>query len=283
MEPGWSMSHERSIRGHDSRRLGVALAVSIAIHAGVLGIARVAGRFPAVRSASTLPFQAGSVLEISGAPLEESRDAPQTASASPAIAPPLEIPRANPPKERERDSAALKSASTPDPVEVIKPPDLAHIEPAAPELAVAPNTTDAVSVPNSASLAPVKTANDSEVVADVPAERRMGGGHAGPIAPSIATAANPGVSRSEPVYAHNPRPRYPAAARRLGLQGTVLLQVWIDESGAVTALRVRQSSGHDVLDQAASREVRRWHFIPAKEGSGAVASEADIPIRFMLD
>lgn len=49
---------------------------------------------------------------------------------------------------------------------------------------------------------------------------------------------------------------YPAAARRLGLHGEVLLMVAINADGSLHDVQVRQSSGSKILDEAALRIVR---------------------------
>jgi protein TonB len=50
--------------------------------------------------------------------------------------------------------------------------------------------------------------------------------------------------------------RYPPLARANGWKGTVLLELLLDESGALEALAVRRSSGYAVLDKAAASLVR---------------------------
>ncbi|MDR1310809.1 MAG: energy transducer TonB [Burkholderiaceae bacterium] len=68
------------------------------------------------------------------------------------------------------------------------------------------------------------------------------------------------------VGANTPKPAYPSASRRLSEEGTVTLSVYIRESGHVGEIRLKQSSGHHRLDQAAMRTVRAWRYIPAKKG-----------------
>jgi protein TonB len=50
--------------------------------------------------------------------------------------------------------------------------------------------------------------------------------------------------------------RYPSLARANGWKGTVLLELLLDERGALEALAVRRSSGYAVLDKAAASLVR---------------------------
>lgn len=71
-------------------------------------------------------------------------------------------------------------------------------------------------------------------------------------------------------------PVYPLTARRRGQQGRVLLRVLLSTSGTVEKIFVEESSGFDVLDEAALRAVGRWLFSP--KAPPAVL----VPIRFRL-
>lgn len=84
-------------------------------------------------------------------------------------------------------------------------------------------------------------------------------------------------------YLSNPRPPYPLAARRLGVEGRVVLRAEILENGTCNRIAVSQSSGHSVLDNAALQAVKQWRFMPARRGGEAVAAWVEIPITFRLD
>jgi protein TonB len=81
-------------------------------------------------------------------------------------------------------------------------------------------------------------------------------------------------------YAQCPAPVYPDKARRAALTGTVLLSVEIDESGRPLSVAVRNSSGHELLDQTAMRAVRKWRFEPARSRGKNIGARLEIPIRF---
>ena len=76
--------------------------------------------------------------------------------------------------------------------------------------------------------------------------------------------------KSEPVkvepkldLSHSHEPEYPPISRRLGEEGTVLLQVLIDPEGRAVDVRVARSSGFARLDTAAVEGVREaYHFTP---------------------
>jgi protein TonB len=62
----------------------------------------------------------------------------------------------------------------------------------------------------------------------------------------------------------------------------VLLRALVDDQGAVARVEVESSSGHDILDQAALKTVRRWKFDPAHDGEKNVSHEVFLPVRFEL-
>jgi protein TonB len=90
------------------------------------------------------------------------------------------------------------------------------------------------------------------------------------------------VREARPMYRENPKPEYPRLARRRAYQGTVVLEVLVDQEGRVVDLRVFASSGHQVLDRAAMKSVKTWLFEPGMRGDERVAMWVRIPIRFQL-
>lgn len=80
----------------------------------------------------------------------------------------------------------------------------------------------------------------------------------------------------------NPRPKYPSSARRRGLEGTVVLKVLVNTRGRVGECRVHKSSGHRILDERATKTVRKWTFQPGRKGARPSAMWVKIPIRFQL-
>lgn len=84
-------------------------------------------------------------------------------------------------------------------------------------------------------------------------------------------------------YLRNPQPPYPAASRRLGEQGKVLLRVLIDVDGSPKEAQIRQSSGFARLDKAALETVRTWRFVPGKRAGVPQAMWFNVPINFVLE
>ena len=90
------------------------------------------------------------------------------------------------------------------------------------------------------------------------------------------------VRAAIPLYKVNPPPPYPAAARRKGQQGTVVLSVHVDAQGRVSNLWLFESSGHISLDTAALQAVKDWIFEPGTQGGSTVAMWVNVPVRFEL-
>jgi len=83
-------------------------------------------------------------------------------------------------------------------------------------------------------------------------------------------------------YLNNPRPAYPPVARRLGLEGVVVLRVQVSARGTPEQVVIAQTSGASVLDDAALKAVQGWTFVPARRGDTPIAHAVDVPIRFRL-
>ncbi len=117
-----------------------------------------------------------------------------------------------------------------------------------------------------------------------PASSRIGEKRA--VTPELPETMREGMGailRTKPGFLKNPAPPYPCTARRNGWQGTVWLQGRIGPSGRPGLLRISQSSGHDLLDQAALGAIRRWRFVPARRGEHRVAQAVEIPVTFKLE
>lgn len=76
---------------------------------------------------------------------------------------------------------------------------------------------------------------------------------------------------------------YPAAAKRNGVTGYVLLSLLIDDRGNVERVRVLESEPAEVFDQVASAAVQDWQFDPAVYQGKPVRVWARQRIRFDLD
>ena len=103
---------------------------------------------------------------------------------------------------------------------------------------------------------------------------------AAPSAPPGPVAMAPPSFNAD--YLHNPVPPYPSISRRLGEEGRVVLRVFVDTEGEPARVEMRTSSGFPRLDEVALETVRRWKFLPARQGDRAVAAWVLVPISFSL-
>ncbi|OQX11302.1 MAG: hypothetical protein BWK76_19305 [Desulfobulbaceae bacterium A2] len=77
-------------------------------------------------------------------------------------------------------------------------------------------------------------------------------------------------------------PSYPQLSRRRGEEGTVLVQVELDEEGRVREARVVQGSGWERLDEAALFAVRQWRCQPPRREGRPARAVALQPFHFKL-
>jgi TonB family protein len=75
-------------------------------------------------------------------------------------------------------------------------------------------------------------------------------------------------------------PEYPEEARRIKLEGSVVLMATIATDGSVQ--RIERLSGNPMLAGAASRSVRHWHYRPASVNGKPVEARAKIVLNFSL-
>jgi len=89
---------------------------------------------------------------------------------------------------------------------------------------------------------------------------------------------------SESRFAETPQPpSYPRLAKRKGIEGTAVYEVWLDENGKQIKIKLKDSSGTKMLDKAASKAIAQWKFLPYKVNGLAVAHRVYVPIKFKLD
>ena len=98
----------------------------------------------------------------------------------------------------------------------------------------------------------------------------------------MAVAAEPSAPRFDADYLQNPAPTYPPLSRRAGEEGKVVLKVYVDAGGLPGKVEIHQGSGFERLDKSAVAAVSRWKFVPARQGSQALAAWVLVPIVFSL-
>ena len=75
---------------------------------------------------------------------------------------------------------------------------------------------------------------------------------------------------------------YPDIAKQAGIEGTVVLNVYVSEKGFVEEIVVVKGIPQTGLDEAAIRAVRQVRFKPAKQRDRALGVWIAIPIKFQL-
>jgi protein TonB len=83
-------------------------------------------------------------------------------------------------------------------------------------------------------------------------------------------------------HLRNPAPAYPAIAKRLHIEGTVLVRVLVSPAGLPKKIELARTSGAPVLDEAALKAVQGWAFVPARRGAEPVEAWVEVPINFHL-
>lgn len=181
--------------------------------------------------------------------------------------------------------AALLSPPAPTPASPpVSVPRPLPVAPPPPKKTATPRPEPAPSQPAPALLAaPAEPSEPApvQIVAASPAPEP-----APPAPPAPVPPAPPPVveaPRFNAAYLNNPPPEYPATARRRGQEGRVVVRAEVLADGRCARVELKQGSGHAQLDQAALEAVRKWRFIPARQGDVAVSAWVDVPIAFKLN
>ncbi|MEE9125520.1 MAG: TonB family protein [Planctomycetota bacterium] len=84
----------------------------------------------------------------------------------------------------------------------------------------------------------------------------------------------------------NKPPKYPALARRLGFEGTVVIAVTVTPEGRAGAVRVLTSAGtspaHKQMDRVTLRALKRWHYPRILHGDQPMEMVIHVPVEFRL-
>ncbi len=78
------------------------------------------------------------------------------------------------------------------------------------------------------------------------------------------------------------KPKYPEIAQEAGIEGTVIVQVFVDKKGRVKETIILKGIPNTGLDEAAIDAIRRTRFKPAKQRERAVGVWISIPVNFKL-
>lgn len=234
---------------HEYPKYALALIASVALHTAIwqIGHKMDAPLPPVIKPPATIE-----VVMVSKPKLLE-----------PAPAPPVVTPAPPPPRP------APPPVKTPPPPKP-KPETLPRKTPVPKKQAVT-TETQPIPVPVQSLTAPAVSTSDSMAA---PAPQ--------PVTRVESKAETFTEARADAGYLNNPRPDYPAMAKRRFLEGKVILKVEVLASGQPGRINVEISSGHSILDESAQETVQHWRFVPAKRGDKAVDSWVKVPIVFKL-
>ena len=102
-----------------------------------------------------------------------------------------------------------------------------------------------------------------------------------PDRPAAATPAAPDDDPPVPLNANTPLV-YPSALLRAGIEGTVVVRMYVDEHGKLLtdSIRIAESSGYPTLDSVALAAAPRLRFAPARHEGKPVATPFLQPFQF---
>lgn len=101
-----------------------------------------------------------------------------------------------------------------------------------------------------------------------------------PSPPVTREPVRPGGDIAVPRKIRDVPPTYPAIAQSARVEGTVIIQATIDESGRVVDATVLRSV--PLLDQAALDAVRQWQYTPTRLNGVPVSVVMTVTVRFQL-
>lgn len=92
-----------------------------------------------------------------------------------------------------------------------------------------------------------------------------------------------GLQDCLPVKIYAPSPGYPLKARESDWEGVTVLKVLIKTNGKVGEVIILESSGYQILDQAAVKTIKKWRYRPALKNGTAVPRQIRVRIKFQLE
>ena len=85
----------------------------------------------------------------------------------------------------------------------------------------------------------------------------------------------------EPQIVKQVKPKYPELAMRAGLEGKVIVKIWVDKEGKVKQVVVLKSDA-EIFNEPAVDAAKQFVFTPAYMNNGPVAVWVSFPFRFTL-
>jgi protein TonB len=180
-------------------------------------------------------------------------------------APKPEAPKAEVPKDEPPAPKAIPAPPLPEHGDEPSPPpaEPSPPKPAKEDPQPAPKQAEAKPSPPPAPQGPVFDFSGTESESNA----TVIGGHVLPAAPDDRFRNRP--------------PIYPLEAQNRGEHGSVTLLIHVSDNGTTSGVDILESSGVDLLDQAAVAAVKKWRFHPALKQGQAVPY--DYPFQFIFE
>jgi len=94
-------------------------------------------------------------------------------------------------------------------------------------------------------------------------------------------AATASLLQDQPEVKKRVEPWYPELLKKAGIEGKVIVNVFIDEQGKVEKTKILEST-HEAFSEAATKAAMQWEFSPAMKEGKPIKAEVTIPFRFKL-
>jgi periplasmic protein TonB len=170
---------------------------------------------------------------------------------------------------------SIASANSPPPIGVSAPkarPD-AGVPVPVPDLEVSPEQTLATQHEMNQGTGPGGEGGGTEDGTGLPGDIN--------IADDESPPADYVAVEKEPVIVKSVEPKYPAMAVKTGLEGKVLVKIWVDKEGKPKEVDVLQSDA-EIFNDPATEAAKQFVFTPAYMNDGPVPVWVTITLRFAL-
>ncbi|MDC5705217.1 energy transducer TonB [Vibrio europaeus] len=246
------------------KRYTIAGSISLAIHAAFVFVAQEPKAFamPAGAQSSSVSINFKAVATPPATPVEQ----PVTQSQ----------PKAEPEPSKEQ-------VTPPEPQKVVKQPKPVEKKVVKKKPKVEKKVTKAKPVPKKQ---PVANQTKEKPAQKVVEKKQAPKQHESKAQPGLVNqgASSQPVMVTKPSFLTRPSaPRYPRLARKRGVEGIALYEIWLDKDGKQVKQVLISSSGTDMLDKSALAAIKKWRFSPHSVDGQKMAHRVQIPVRFKLD
>ena len=232
---------------------------------------------PAVAAVSS-PLVAPAANAVPAQPAKISKAAAVSAAKPPAVEPKTSAVEAKPsaPVVSEQSAAASVSAPAPTPVS-----SATHVRDVTSDLFGSLNAHPVAGRRESESAQAAPSIEATPAVSGAAAPSFPGSASSGPVSPfpNLRLRTGPAVVK-EPRLLSSEVPNYPAGAKQTHIEGDVLIDTVIDQTGKVSDMQVL--SGPQILRQPALDALRHWKYQPSTLDGQPVPAKLTVRIKFRL-